>query len=281
VLGTPGQLGGDIVDAGTRIGHEMVGRTQWECDITDAASVEGVIDDVRPDAVINGAAWTQVDAAETREAEAEAVNGTGAGIVAAACGARGLRCCHVSTDYVFDGTATTPIPETAVPAPKSAYGRTKWHGEVAVRELCPDHLIVRTSWLYGRQGPNFVLTMLRLAAERPELRVVADQQGAPTWTGHLAPAMLRLLEIGPSGTYHLTNSGVTTWYGLAVAAIRARGLATDVVPITTAEYPTPTERPAYSVLDNRAWRELGEPPLPDWELGLRGYLASLDAAEQR
>jgi dTDP-4-dehydrorhamnose reductase len=173
----------------------------------------------------------------------------------------------------------SPIPETAVPAPRSAYGRTKWHGEIAVREHCPDHVIVRTSWLYGRQGPNFVLTMLRLASERPQLRVVADQQGSPTWTGNLAPAMLRLLEIGPPGTYHLTNSGITTWYGLAVAAIRARGLETEVVPITTAEYPTPTERPAYSVLDNRAWRDLGEPPLPDWEVGLQGYLASLDPAE--
>ncbi len=281
MLGTPGQLGGDIVDEGVRLGHEMVGRTQWECDITDTASVEQTIDEVRPDAVINGAAWTQVDAAEEREAEAEAVNTTGAGIVAAACGGRAIRCCHVSTDYVFDGTATAPIPETATPAPRSAYGRTKWHGEVAVRELCPDHVIVRTSWLYGRQGPNFVLTMLRLASERPQLRVVADQQGSPTWTGHLAPAMLRLLEIGPPGTYHLTNSGITTWYGLAVATIRARRLTTEVVPITSAEYPTPTARPAYSVLDNRAWRELGEPPLPDWEVGLQGYLASLDEAEQR
>ena len=112
--------------------------------------------------------------------------------------------------------------------------------------------------------------MLRLASERPQLRVVADQQGSPTWTGHLAPAMLRLLEIGPPGTYHLTNSGITTWYGLAVATIRARRLTTEVVPITSAEYPTPTARPAYSVLDNRAWRELGEPPLPDWEVGLQG-----------
>jgi dTDP-4-dehydrorhamnose reductase len=121
--------------------------------------------------------------------------------------------------------------------------------------------------------------MLRLASERPQLRVVADQQGSPTWTGHLAPAMLRLLEIGPPGTYHLTNSGVTTWYGLAVAALRARGFDTDVVPITTAEYPTAAARPAYSVLDNRAWRDLGEPPLPDWEMGLQSYLANLDAAE--
>ena len=277
MLGTPGQLGGDLVDEGARLGHEMVGLTQGECDITDGVAVERAIAEVRPHAVINGAAWTQVDAAEDREAAAEAVNTTGAGLVAAACAVAGIRCCHVSTDYVFDGTATSPIPETAVAAPRSAYGRTKLHGELAVREHCPDHLIVRTSWLYGRQGPNFVLTMLRLASERPQLRVVADQHGAPTWTGHLAPAMLRLLEIGPSGTYHLTNSGVTTWYDLAVAVIRARGLPAEVVPITTAEYPTPAERPAYSVLDNRAWRDLGEPPLPNWQEGLRAYLASLDA----
>jgi dTDP-4-dehydrorhamnose reductase len=276
VLGTPGQLGGDLLDEGARQGLEMVGRTQWECDITYGAAVERAIAEVRPDAVINGAAWTQVDAAEEHEAEAEAVNATGAGLVAAACASAGIRCCHVSTDYVFDGTATAPIPEDAVASPRSAYGRTKWHGEVAVRERCPDHLIVRTSWLYGRQGPNFVLTMLRLAAERPELRVVADQHGAPTWTGHLAPAMLRLLGVAPPGTYHLTNSGVTTWYDFAVAIINSRDLPTEVVPITTADYPVAAARPAYSVLDNRAWRELGEPPLPEWQEGLRSYLATLD-----
>jgi dTDP-4-dehydrorhamnose reductase len=197
--------------------------------------------------------------------------------VADACAAAGVRLCHISTDYVFDGTATEPIDESAPPAPRSAYGRTKLHGELTVRERCPDHLIVRTSWLFGRAGPNFVLTMLRLAAERSQLGVVADQRGAPTWTGHLAPAVLRLIEIGPPGTYHLTNSGVTTWHGLAVAAIRARGMGTDVVPITTAEYPTPAARPAYSVLDNRRWRELGEPALPSWEAGLTSYLASLEA----
>ncbi len=278
MLGTPGQLGGDLVDEGTRQGLEMVGRTQWECDITDGAAVERAIAEVRPDAVINGAAWTQVDAAEEHEAEAEAVNATGAGLVAAACASAGIRCCHVSTDYVFDGTATAPIPEGAVASPRSAYGRTKWHGEVAVTKRCPDHLIVRTSWLYGRQGPNFVLTMLRLAAERPEIRVVADQHGAPTWTGHLAPAMLRLLQVGPPGTYHLTNRGVTTWYDFAVAIIGARALQAEVVPITTSEFPLPAARPAYSVLDNRAWRELGEPPLPEWQEGLRSYLASVEAA---
>jgi dTDP-4-dehydrorhamnose reductase len=281
VLGTSGQLGGDLVDQGARHGHDMIGLTHAECDITDGAAVARAIEAVQPDAVINCAAWTRVDAAEEHEAEAEAVNATGAGFVAAACAAAGVRCCHVSTDYVFDGTATSPIPEDAVAAPRSAYGRTKWHGEIAVRERCADHLIVRTGWLYGRQGPNFVLTMLRLASERRPLRVVADQHGAPTWTGHLALAVLRLVEVAGPGTYHLTNSGVTTWYDLAVAAIRAHGLPVDVVPISTAEYPTPAVRPAYSVLENRAWRDLGEPALPDWQEGLRAYMASFDAAGPR
>jgi dTDP-4-dehydrorhamnose reductase len=276
VLGASGQLGGDVTDTARSRGDTVTAASHTACDITDPAAVEQTISASRPGAVINCAGWTRVDAAEDHEAEAELVNATAAGVVADACAAAGVRLCHMSTDYVFDGEATEPIDESATPAPRSAYGRTKLHGELAVRERCPDHLIVRTSWLFGRAGPNFVLTMLRLAAERPQLRVVADQRGAPTWTGHLAQAVLRLVEIAPPGTYHLTNSGVTTWHGLAVATLRARGLDADVVPITTAEYPTPAPRPAYSVLDNRRWRELGEPPLPSWQEGLTSYLASLE-----
>jgi len=275
VLGASGQLGGDIADAAGPRGHSVTAADHAACDITDPESVARAIRASSPDAVINCAGWTRVDAAEDHEAEAELVNATGAGIVADACAAAGVRLCHISTDYVFDGEATEPIDETTLPAPRSAYGRTKLHGEMAVRDRCPDHLIVRTSWLFGREGPNFVLTMLRLAAGRLEVQVVADQRGAPTWTGHLAPAVLRLIEIAPPGTYHVTNSGVTTWHGLAVAALRARGIDTDVVPITTADYPTAAARPQYSVLDNRRWRELGEPPLPPWEEGLASYLSSL------
>ena len=277
MLGGSGQLGGDLTDAARRRGDVVTALGHSACDITDATAVRRAITASLADIVINAAAWTRVDAAEDHEDEAEAVNATGAGIVAAECTAAGARLCHVSTDYVFDGTATAPIDEDAAPNPRSAYGRTKLHGEEAVRAACADHLIVRTGWLYGRRGPNFVLTMLRLAAERPQVRVVDDQYGAPTWSGHLAPAVLRLTEIAPPGTYHLSSSGDTTWHGLALAAIRARGLTTDVIPITTAEYPTPASRPAYSVLDNRRWRELGEPPLPAWEAGLAAYLRELDA----
>jgi dTDP-4-dehydrorhamnose reductase len=276
VFGAEGQLGGDVAAEIRRRGDEVTAAGHAGVDITNPVAVNGALEVSRPDAVINCAAWTRVDSAEDHEAEAEVVNATGAGIVASACSAAGVRLCHLSTDYVFDGSATEPIDEDAPTAPRSAYGRTKLHGEEAVRSACANHLIVRTSWLYGRQGPNFVLTILRLAAERPEVRVVTDQRGVPTWTGHLAPAILRLIEIGNPGTYHLTNSGITTWFGLATSAIRARGLTTEVVPITTAEYPTAAARPAYSVLDNRRWRDLGEPPLHTWEEGLAAYLVGLD-----
>jgi dTDP-4-dehydrorhamnose reductase len=276
VLGASGQLGGDVADHIRRCGDEVTALSHATCDITDAADVERAIAASRPDALINCAAWTRVDAAEEHEGEAELVNATAAGIVASACAAAGVRLCHISTDYVFDGEAREPIDDDATPAPRSAYGRTKLHGEIAVRERCADHLIVRTSWLYGRQGPNFVLTMLRMAAEGRPLRVVDDQCAGPTWSGHLAPALLRLIEIAPAGTYHLSNRGVTSWHGLAVAAIRARGIDADVAAITTADYPTAAVRPAYSALDNRRWRELGEPPLPTWREGLNAYLASLE-----
>ena len=279
MLGAAGQLGGDLIEAGRARGDRMIALTRAQCDITSRAEVERAINAARgADAVINCAGWTLVDAAEDHEAEAAAVNATGAGIVAAACAAAGLRLCHMSTDYVFDGAATEPIDEAVPPTPRTAYGRTKLQGELAVAERCSDHLIVRTSWLFGRQGPNFVLTILRLAASRPEVRVVDDQRGTPTWTGHLAPAILRLNEIGSTGTYHLTNSGTATWHELAVAAVGRSGMTTSVVPITTAEYPTAARRPPYSVLDNRRWRELGEDPLPAWELGLASYLETLPPA---
>jgi dTDP-4-dehydrorhamnose reductase len=140
--------------------------------------------------------------------------------------------------------------------------------------------VVRTAWLYGQDGPNFVLTILRLVREQRPLRVVADQRGTPTWTGHLAPAILRLVELGVPGTYHLTNSGETSWHGFAEAVLAECGVDRPIDAITTADYPTPARRPAYSVLENRAWRRLGEPPLPDWREGLRGYIAELAAADR-
>jgi dTDP-4-dehydrorhamnose reductase len=273
VFGAGGQLGRELTALGGGR-HDIVGLTRAECDIaTDGAAAEALRRH-RPDAAVNCAAWTRVDAAETQPDEAFRVNAAGPRLLAGACRDAGVLLCHISSDYVFDGTATSPIPEDAATNPLGVYGRSKLAGEHAVRDAAPQHQIVRTSWLYGQDGPNFVLTMLRLGAERDELRVVADQRGAPTWTGHLAPALLRLVELGVPGTYHLSNSGATTWCDFARAVIALAGLRARVEPTTTAEYGAPAPRPAYSLLDNRAWRALGEAPLPPWEEGLGAYLRS-------
>jgi dTDP-4-dehydrorhamnose reductase len=271
VLGAGGQLGRELIGIRSDT-REIIGLGQADCDITEPANVARALEERRPDAVINCAAWTQVDAAESQADAAFRVNADGPRVLATACRDAGVRLLHISTDYVFDGTATTPIDESAPTNPLGVYGQSKLAGEQAIRELCPDHQIVRTSWLYGQDGPNFVLTMLRLGAERDELRVVADQRGAPTWTGHLAPAVLQLAELRTPGTYHLSNSGETTWADFAATIMRLAALAARVTPITTAEYAAAAPRPAYSVLDNRAWRELGQTPLPPWDAGLAAYL---------
>lgn len=278
VFGAGGQLGTDVIKRATRDGIDAVGVTHHECDITDQAAVRSAIYAAQADAVVNCAAWTKVDAAEDHEQQARAINGDGAGTIATAAAQRGIRCCHISTDYVFDGAATSPISEDAQPNPASAYGRTKYAGEQQVRAALGDRaLIVRTAWLYGAMGPNFVLTMLRLARERGALRVVADQIGSPTWTADLAPAILTLLQRDATGIFHVTNSAETSWHGFARAIVACAGLGSvQVEAITTDEYPTPARRPKYSVLDNAHWRSLGEQPLPSWEEGLRGYLNELD-----
>jgi dTDP-4-dehydrorhamnose reductase len=275
VFGAGGQLGSAVVSAASADHNSVFAATRAECDITDAGAVTALLDARQPGVVINCAAWTGVDAAEQHEAEARLVNTLAPGVIADVCAERGIRLCHVSTDYVFDGSATKPIPEDAEPHPLSVYGRTKLAGEVAVQQRCPDHLVVRTSWLYGGGGPNFVLTMVRLIDEGRPLHVVADQHGSPTWTEHLATGLLRLVAIAPAGTYHLTSSGETTWHGLAVAVAADAGAGVEVTPLTTDQYPTKATRPRYSVLENRAWLALGEPPLPHWRDGVRAYLAQL------
>lgn len=275
VVGHLGQLGGDLLTALERAGHQALGVDLPECDITVEGSATAALSQHRPQAVVNCAAWTRVDLAESEVDLARRANALGPRLLATACAKAGVDLCHVSTDFVFDGSARKPIDEEVQPRPLSVYGRTKLEGEVAVREELPGAQVARTAWLYGRRGPNFVLSMLRLARERGEVRVVADQIGSPTWTGHLAPALVRLLELAAPGTYHLTGSGATSWHGFAEAILEEAGLAIPVVPITTDEYPTPAHRPAYSVLANRAWLRLGEPPLPPWREGLRAYLAEI------
>jgi dTDP-4-dehydrorhamnose reductase len=275
VTGADGQLGREcmLLLAGTN--HEATGAGHAACDIRNFEAVRRVLSLVRPDAIVNCAAFTAVDAAESNRERAFAVNADGPRNLARAAVDTSSVLCHMSTDFVFDGTATTPIREDAQPRPINAYGESKLAGEEAVQETSGDHIIIRTSWLYGQQGPNFVLTMRRLAHERDRLRVVADQIGSPTWTGHLAPAIIRLIELEQRGTFHVSNSGAVSWHGFAATIIAESDLNVPVDAITTDEYPTPARRPRYSVLENRRWREIGEPALPHWRDGLRSYLGEL------
>jgi dTDP-4-dehydrorhamnose reductase len=269
VTGGRGQLGREL-----SLTHgDVIALNHSECDITDSHSVASALDRIRPDAVINAAAWTRVDAAETEVDAARLVNAVGPERLAVVTAERGIALLHVSTDFVFGNGSGPPITEEEVPDPQSVYGLTKLEGEEAVRRHHSGAQIVRTSWLFGQDGPNFILTMLRLAAGGRPLRVVADQWGSPTWTGHLAPALLRLLELGVPGTFHLTGSGQTTWHGLASAALTQAGYEVEVAPITTEDYPTPAQRPRYSVLANQAWADLGQPALPQWEDGVTAYVA--------
>jgi dTDP-4-dehydrorhamnose reductase len=278
VTGAGGQLGRELVEVIRRAGHEVLPADRRRCDIVEPAAVRRLVEEGRPEAVVNCAAWTDVDGAEASPDEAFRVNALGPRLLAAACHAAGVRLCHLSTDFVFDGRAQAPVDEWAATRPLSVYGASKLAGEQEVRSLCADHSIVRTAWLFGRDGPNFVLSILRRAQQHAELRVVADQRGSPTWTGHLAPALLRLLEIGAPGIVHLTGGGIASRHELATAIIEESGLPATVIPVSTEAYPLPARRPAHAPLDNRAWRLLGEPPLPHWRDGLRAYLSELQAA---
>jgi dTDP-4-dehydrorhamnose reductase len=272
VTGAGGQLGRELLGVIRGAEHQAVAVDRARCDIAEAGAARRLLDDHRPDAVVNCAAWTDVDGAESSPDEAYRANALGPRLLGAACHAAGVRLCHISTDFVFDGEGDEPLDEWAPTRPLAVYGASKLAGECEVRSLCADHLIVRTAWLFGQDGPNFVLTILRLARRRSELRVVADQRGSPTWTGHLAPALLRLLEIGAPGTYHLTGGGTASRHQLAAAIVEEAGLPTAIIPVGSEEFPLPARRPAFAVLDNRAWRLLGEPPLPDWREGVRAYL---------
>jgi dTDP-4-dehydrorhamnose reductase len=272
VTGAAGMLGQDLLAAAERRGVEAIGVARAGCDITDPAAVRAAVADARPDVVVNAAAWTDVDGAEAHEAEAEAVNGAGAGDVAAAAADAGAAVIHVSTDYVFDGRARRPYVEGDAPAPLNAYGRTKLAGEQAVAAANPRHHVIRSSWLFGVGGPNFVATMLRLGAERDELTVVDDQVGCPTWTGHLAEALLDLAAREEGyGVHHGAASGSCSWHAFAQEIFARAGLEVTVHPGRTSDLNRPAPRPAYSVLGSGRADAL---VLPDWREGLAGYLAA-------
>jgi dTDP-4-dehydrorhamnose reductase len=274
VTGAGGQLGADLLRVSR--GHDVVGVTRTELDVTDPAAVEKAVLDVRPDAVLNAAAYTAVDPAESDEATAAAVNADAPAHLARACALHGAGLVHVSTDYVFAGDATAPYEVDAPVGPTSAYGRTKLAGERAVRQLLPDRSwVVRTAWVYGASGGNFVKTMSRLEASRDTLEVVDDQRGSPTWSRDLAAGLLALVEAGPApGTYHCTNAGETTWFGLARAVFAELGADPERVrPTTTAAFPRPAPRPAYSVLSPAAWLAAGLPAPRPWRDALHAAFA--------
>lgn len=263
VVGAAGMLGQDVLAAAVDTGHEASGVGRRDLDVTDAAAARDAV--AGYDVVVNCAAWTAVDDAETHEAEAFAVNATGAANLARATAAAGARLVHVSTDYVFDGGASEPYPEDAPVAPRSAYGRTKAAGEWAVRAEAPDAVVVRTAWLYGAGGRCFPKTIARVASERDRLSVVDDQTGQPTWTADLADLIVRLVAAeAPGGIYHGTSSGQVTWCGFAREVVAAAGLATPVDTTTSAAYQLPAPRPAYSVLGHDRLREVGVEPIGDW-----------------
>ena len=264
VLGGHGTLGTDLCALLAARGDDVVAPRSAECDIREPDCLGDRLDDV--DAVVNLAAWTAVDDAETHEPEAFALNAVGAHHVARGCARRGLPLVHLSTDYVFDGHASTPYSVDAPQAPRSAYGRTKAAGEWAVRAAHPAALVVRTAWLYGVHGPSFVATMLRLAGSHETLSVVDDQVGQPTWTVDVAAAVVELVESNaPGGCYHATSAGSTTWFGFTQELFRLRGLdPSRVSPTTTEAFPRPAPRPAYSVLDHPA----GGPQIRDWRAAL-------------
>jgi len=275
VLGAGGQLGAELVRACTHAGDEVIGATRADIDIADGARLRDVVRAQRPDVVFNAAAYTAVDRAESETDRAELINGRAVGRLAQVCRDLVTPVVHFSTDYVFDGTASEPIPEEAPTAPVSAYGLSKLHGEEALLGSGADAYLVRTSWVYGSSGPNFVKTVLTVTREQGEISVVDDQRGAPTWARDLAVAGRRLLEVGPTGVYHLTNSGECSWCEMARAVLELAGVDGEVHPITTADYPTAAKRPAYSVLANRHWADLGQPPLRPWREALAEFVPEL------
>jgi dTDP-4-dehydrorhamnose reductase len=276
VVGSRGQLGTDLV-ATLSDRHEVLGVDLGDIDITVQSSVDDVFAGFSPESVVNCAAWTAVDAAEEQEALALAVNGAGPRHLAVACARSGAWLTHLSTDYVFDGTATSPYREDAMPAPRSAYGRTKLAGEQAVQALLPDsHYLVRTAWLYGLHGSNFVRTMLALEQQRDTVSVVDDQRGQPTYASDLAAHLAMLVDRRPSaGTFHATSSGECTWFEFARAIFEHAGADPErVLPTSSAQFVRPAPRPAYSVLGHSRWVEEGLPVMRPWQDALDAAFAA-------
>jgi dTDP-4-dehydrorhamnose reductase len=270
VTGAAGMLGRDVMLAAGNAGHQVVGFGHNELDVAEAEACAAKIEAERPDAVINCAAWTDVDGAEEHEEEATEINGGGAGNIAAAATAVGASVVYVSSDYVFDGSKGSPYVETDQTAPLSAYGRSKLAGEEATRAANKRHFVVRSSWLFGTAGRNFVETMLRLAADHGEVLVVRDQVGSPTYTWHLAYGIVRLIEGVEFGIHHMAAAGACSWYEFAREIFEQAKVECKVMSATTEMLGRPAPRPAFSALASQRQHPIA---LPSWQDGLAAYLA--------
>jgi dTDP-4-dehydrorhamnose reductase len=273
ILGARGMLGKDLVPI-LSTENEVLGRDIDDFDISDQKRVQKEIETFHPEVVINAAAYTDVDGCESRRELAFSVNAEGARNVALACAETRARMIHLSTDYVFNGHSQSPYLEEDLPNPLNVYGASKLQGERYIQETLRNYLIIRTEWLYGRHGKNFVDTILSKAGQQKELRVVDDQRGAPTFTKDLGLAISRLIKIGALGVLHVTNSGSCTWFVFAREVLKEKGLNhVQVVPISSAELARPARRPAYSALDCRKFEKLTGSKMRPWEEALKEHLS--------
>lgn len=270
ITGSNGMLGHDLANA--LEGHELILTTSKTLDITDKDHTIEFICDAEPDIVINSAAYTDVDGCEENHDLAYAVNGEGVRNLAMACREIDCPLVHISTDYVFDGSATEPIAEDGEIGPISIYGKSKLQGEEAIQEILDKYFIIRTAWLYGLNGKNFPKTMLELAESHSEITVVYDEVGTPTYTPDLAYGISELIETDRYGIYHLTNSGSCSWCEFARYIFEVAGKDVNVIPVTASEFARPAPRPSYSVLDNRNWVENGFEPLRDYKEAIKEYI---------
>jgi dTDP-4-dehydrorhamnose reductase len=272
ITGHKGMLGREVVAVAERLNKQVIGMDLPECDITSRRDVSRVVAESDPDMILHIAAFAFVDRCESEPERAFHVNATGTQNLCLAAQSQGIPILYISTDYVFDGKKPEAYDEWDAMNPQTMYGKSKYAGEWFVRALCPMHYIVRTSWLCGHGGANFVETILKLAAEKPEIKVVNDQHGCPTFAQDLAPELLRLIESGAFGTYHITNQGYTTWFEFAGKAVELAGLKAKVSPCTTAEFPRPAPRPANSCLSPRLYDNAIGIRMPGWEEGLKKYI---------
>ena len=273
VTGSAGMLAKDLITLLSKRGYEVLAPSEDKLDITNLKVVKDVVDKLAPELIINCAAYTNVDGAEKQEHEALMVNGLGVQNLCLLCQEHDIPLVHFSTDYVFDGTKASPYTIYDQTNPINAYGRSKLLGEKYILWLLSKFYLIRTSWLFGLQGKNFIETMLEFGQKQKQVSVVNDQRGCPTWTRHLAEATIALMETGHYGIYHVTNSEPTTWFDFTKEIFRLSGIETAMMPVTTEQYPRPAKRPANSVLDHFPLKEVIGRDMPSWKEALKEYLA--------